>query len=169
MANHFHSGHLPVTNVRRPSLRVLPRLIRFPRRIEMVEFIARTLENLGGTIGVIVCRNDTGESIRRKLFTRLPGRRIDAYSSTEQNEDSIALFEPGITILNKQSAKGQEFDAVFILELEELIPCQDDIMRRVMYMLCARARDHLFLVHGPGALSSVADAALPSAKLLERG
>lgn len=71
-------------------------------------------------------------------------------------------------MLNKESVKGQEFDSVFVLELEAFIPGTNDTMRRVMYMLCARARDYLLLVHGPGALSLEAEACLPRPHLLER-
>ena len=76
------------------------------------------------------------------------------------------MLEPGVTILNKESVKGQEFDAVFILELEAFIPCTTGVERRAMYMMCTRARDHLFLVHE--RLSARAAAALPDASVLER-
>ena len=76
------------------------------------------------------------------------------------------MLEPGVTILNKESVKGQEFDAVFILELEAFIPCTNDAEHRAMYMMCTRARDHLFLVHGH--LSARAEAALPDENVLER-
>jgi superfamily I DNA/RNA helicase len=66
-----------------------------------------------------------------------------------------------VTVLNKESAKGQEFDSVFILELEELLPCPDGAPRRVMYMLCARARDYLWLVHAGGTLTLDQEACLP--------
>ena len=71
-------------------------------------------------------------------------------------------------MLNKESVKGQEFDAVFILELEAFIPCTDEVMRRGMYMMCSRARDNLFLVYGPQALSVDAATALPGSDVLER-
>lgn len=72
-----------------------------------------------------------------------------------------------MTILNKESVKGQEFDAVFILELEAFIPCTNDRERGAMYMMCTRARDQLFLVHGR-PLSARAAEALPDASILER-
>ena len=77
------------------------------------------------------------------------------------------MLAPGVTVLNKESVKGQEFDAVFILELEAFIPCTDDVMRRGMYMMCARARDNLFLVYGPHELSVEAAAALPGPDVLD--
>ena len=73
-----------------------------------------------------------------------------------------------MTILNKASVKGQEFDSVFILELESFIPFANDVERRAMYMMCTRARDNLFLVHGPGPLSPQASQALPGPDTLER-
>lgn len=73
-----------------------------------------------------------------------------------------------MTILNKESVKGQEFDAVFIVELEGFIPCGNNAERRAMYMMCTRARDHLFLAFGPGELTTEAEADLPGTAVLER-
>ena len=102
------------------------------------------------------------------LVERLPERRVDFYDSEEKNENTIEMLEPGVTILNKESVKGQEFDAVFILELEAFIPCTNDTERRSMYMMCTRARDNLFLLFGPGILQDRAAMALPGADILER-
>ncbi len=55
-----------------------------------------------------------------------------------------------------------------LLELQRFIPCTDDAMKRAMYMICARARDYLFLAHGT-VLSRAAVAALPGIEVLERG
>ena len=100
------------------------------------------------------------------LVERLPERRVDFYDSRTRNEDAIDMLQPGVTILNKESVKGQEFDSVFILELEEFIPCTTGTERRSMYMMCTRARDSLFLVHSH--LSADAQAALPDDSVLER-
>ena len=95
--------------------------------------------------------------------------RVDFYDSQEKNEDSISLLDDGITIMNKESAKGQEFDTVFILELKAFIPCRNGAMKRAMYMMCARARDYLFLVPGKVGLSVEAEESLPGPDILERG
>ena len=71
-------------------------------------------------------------------------------------------------MLNKDSVKGQEFDTVFILKLDQLIPCTDDSRLRAMYMMCTRARDNLFLDHGPKPLSARAEASLPGEDVLAR-
>ena len=47
------------------------------------------------------------------------------------------IRRPGVTVLNRESVKGQEFDAVFIMELEAFIPCTNDAASRTMYMMRA--------------------------------
>ena len=123
----------------------------------------------GGSIGVIVDRNeDTGARLYDQLVVRLPRTRIDIYKSRSPNEDQIDVLVDGVTILNKKSVKGQEFDAVFVLELERFIPFANDVERRAMYMMCTRARDNLFLVHGPEPLSRQAAQSLPGPDVLEQ-
>jgi superfamily I DNA and RNA helicase len=166
LAHHFHLGLLPATMTRRAPIGQLPRLMRSSED-STVEFITTWFENRGGTVGIVVDRNDLGERIHGELTRQLPNRRIDIYTSQRKNEDTIALLEEGVTILNKESVKGQEFDALFILQLEQFIPCVTDEMRRAMYMMCARARDYLFLMHS-ASLSMTAEAALPGPDILER-
>jgi len=166
LAHHFHRGLLPATMTRRAPIGQLPRLIRISEE-STVEFIGTWFENRGGTVGIVVDRNDFGERIHSELLRRLPNRRIDIYTFHRNNEDTIALLDEGVTILNKESVKGQEFDTLFILQLERFIPCATDAMRRAMYMMCARARDYLFLMHS-ASLSRDGEAALPGPNILER-
>ncbi|MDX6530507.1 MAG: hypothetical protein QOH41_2797 [Blastocatellia bacterium] len=166
LAEHFHRGMLPATMTRREPIGQRPRLMRSSEE-STVEFISTWFETRGGTVGIVVHRNDVGERIHSELSRRLPNRRIDIYTNQLNNEDTIALLDEGITILNSESVKGQEFDTVFILQLERFIPCVSEAMRRTMYMMCARARDYLFLVHG-APLSEAGEAALPGPDILER-
>ena len=168
LAEHFHSGVLPAAITRRAAVGQRPTLIAKTGISETAEFIATWFENRGGTVGVVVSRNRMECHLLKELSARLPKRRIDFYDSNTQNEDRIHLLDEGVTILNKKSVKGQEFDTVFILELEQFIPCINDAMKRAMYMMCSRARDYLFLVSGC-PLSSKAIADLPGPKILERG
>jgi superfamily I DNA/RNA helicase len=161
VAEHFHRGRLPVARVRQSSIAEVPRLFRSASLAESAQRIANWFQIRKGTIGVVVHWNDTGTQVHAELRRLLPGSRVDIYKSGEIDEDSIDLLKDGVTVLNKESAKGQEFDTAFILELEHFVPCLNDPMLRVMYMLCARARGHLWLVHGPGNLSPQAEASLP--------
>lgn len=167
LAEHFHTGRLPAATVVRSSLRELPRLVQSDSLDATARLISNWCNTRGGSIGVIVNRNETGGDLHGNLRRRLQQRRVDIYRHEERNEESIETLAPGVTILNKESVKGQEFDTVFLLELEAFIPCANDVERRAMYMMCTRARDQLFLVHD-GPLSAGARAALPDAGVLER-
>ena len=168
LARRFFSGRLPVASVSRAETGELPRLIRSTGLDATAERISNWCETRGGTVGIVVHDNKVGRALYKKLVMNLPRHRVDLYDSQRRNEDSIKLLEPGVTVLNRRSVKGQEFDAVFILQLELFVPCTSDAARRVMYMLCARARDHLFLVSGPNQLSRAALASLPGPTALVR-
>ena len=168
LAEHFHGGRLPAATVLRRGPGELPRLFRL-RNLEAIAVrVSNWFSNRGGSVGVIVSQNQFARDFHAALSKRLPDGRVDIYESDRKNEDSINVLDPGVTILNKESVKGQEFDTVFIMELDRFIPFTDESARRAMYMMCTRARDNLFLVHGPADLSSAALAALPGPDVLER-
>ena len=168
LAEYFHSGRLPAAAVGRSRSGDIPRLIRSPDVVSTARRVANWFQTRGGTIGVIVFSNGTGEDIRRRLVGYLAGTRIQFYRNEDKNEDAVNVLEPGVTVLNKESVKGQEFDTVFILELERFVPLEGDTQRRAMYMMCTRARDNLFLVYGAVRLSSQAVQSLPDPTILER-
>ena len=130
--------------------------------------MANWCKTRGGSVGIIVNSNSTGSSLQAKLSEVLPSSRVDIYEYRLENDAGINLLAPGVTILNKKSVKGQEFDTVFVLELDDFLPCTADTERRAMYMMCTRARDNLFLVYGPVGLSPAVAGALPGPDILER-
>ncbi len=168
LAEHFHSGRLPAAAVHRPTSGELPRLIWSENIKSTMTTISNWYQNTGGSIGIIIDRNNMGQALRDGLTHRLPGVRVDIYTHNQQNEDTINVLKDGITVVNKGSAKGLEFATVFIVELDQFVPCTNDMERRAMYMMCTRARDNLFLVYGPGDLTTMAVAALPGTDVLER-
>ena len=168
VAEYFHSGSLPPATVVRGSTGELPRLLKTKDIESTATNVSNWYNNRGGSIGVIVKRNETSRELYSALRKKLSGKRVDRYTHEQQNEDVINMLSPGLTIVNKESVKGQEFDTVFILELESFIPFETPADRRAMYMMCARARDNLFLVYGPGSLSIQAKNTLPGPDALER-
>ena len=168
LVEHFHRGRLPAAIILRSGPGDLPQLARSANEESTVKRIANEFRNRSGSIGVIVDQDATGESIHKLLKDQLPDSRVDRYSNRLKNENSIDVRAPGITVLNKESVKGQEFDTVFILELDRFIPCTDETEFRAMYMMCSRARDNLTLIHGPASLSAAAIAALPDTDILDR-
>lgn len=168
-AEHFHGGDLPAASVARTELGDTPRLVRSADLSDTAVRIQRWVRNRGGSVGVIVDTNGAGRKVHDELSKIDPELRVDAYHHDLKNEDEIDVTRDGVTILTKQSVKGQEFDCVFLLQLERFVPCSTDVERRAMYMMCARAREFLFLVYGPGELTSAMTAALPGPEVLQRG
>lgn len=167
VAEHFYRGDLPVPTVTR-IFGQLPRLVRSQSLDVTVDRIANWQKNRGGSVGVIVSTIETGQDVQKQLQKTLPGVRVDFYTSDQPNDNEIDITRDGVTVLTSQSVKGQEFDSVFLLQLERFVPCRTDASRRAMYMMCARARDFLFLFYGPGDLSGAMTAALPGPDSLRR-
>ncbi|MCY3767321.1 MAG: AAA family ATPase [Gemmatimonadetes bacterium] len=167
LAEHFHSGGLPAASVVREPSGELPRIERTEGIGHTASKVANWLRVRGGSVGVIVYQNDTGEEIHRQLTQRLSGSRVDVYRHEQKNDAGINVLEDGVTVINKESVKGQEFRWVFILELERFIPCSSDTELRAMYMMCSRARENLTLVYGPAELSEAAFRSLPGPTILE--
>ena len=168
VAEHFYSGMAPIPETVRSSSGELPVLVTYRAIEDAAKRAANWYLTRGGTVGVAVARNSTGGAVYDALRKRLEGHRVDIYTSQNQGEDAIQLLDPGITILNIQSIKGQEFDTVFVMEMDRLLPCATDAKKRVMYMLCARARDNLILMHPGGAVPPATLRELPGADKLER-
>jgi len=168
LAEHFHNGRLPVARVRRRIKGSLPVLRRISEPIDLARNISTWYTNFGGSIGVVVALNKTGENIQCGLRDLLPKARIDMYSHSKCNENEIDISKPGITILNKESVKGQEFDTVFLCDLGSFLPCDTNSKKRVMYMMCCRAKDHLIMLDAPMHLSISALASLPGPEILKR-
>ena len=155
VAEHFHVGGLPIPEVHREASGELPSIVLYGNLEQASERIATWQMTRGGRVGVVVDVNDTGLAMQTALRRRLPGRRVDFYSHRRRNEDAIDLLAPGVTVLNEKSIKGQEFDAVFVMEIERFLGRVGDAASRVMYMLCSRARDNLILMHEGKSLNSL--------------
>lgn len=124
--------------------------------------------NPGMQVGILC----SGNSIRRTLYNKVEnsvrgtGLMVQTYASGDK-VDSMDFDRAGtITILNLQSAKGLEFDAVFIVD-----PFVDGAgalsvqSKMQLYVMASRARDYLelFLLNPPGNLANF----LPPEELYE--
>ncbi|MDE0149725.1 MAG: AAA family ATPase [Rhodospirillaceae bacterium] len=167
VAEFFHAGDAPVPEVKRRPSGELPRLVAY-RMGSATELIANWYSTRGGRVGVAVVRNPTGKDLYSRLRARLAGQRVQSYTNERKNENEIDLLAPGITILNVNSIKGQEFDTVFVMEIGVLLRRASEVNNRKMYMLCARARDNLFLMHEGDHLPAALLERLPGADILER-
>lgn len=172
IAEHFHrSNTLPPAIVRRQRAGETPRLQRISTWTEAVQIIGNRFTNRGGSIGVIVRYVQEAEHVKDLLIAQLPpNARIDIYTNRNPkgSEQKIHLMTPGITVLTSESSIGLEFDAVYLQDLARSLPCVNAEQHRRMYMLCARARDHLTLLDGPTPLTQLQISSLPAPILLTR-
>jgi superfamily I DNA/RNA helicase len=135
------SGNLPVLIGHSSTQKTIDYILRFERNHPDLE------------IGVLV----PTKKIQSRLWHLLDGKAqnpVERYVGGKgAKSERIGFGRPGIKVICYASAKGLEFDAVFLPELQE---CARDMSRpedRMMfYVLISRAREHLFLCYsGKGA------------------
>jgi DNA helicase IV len=128
-----------------------PIVRRFADLNDTVEFIARyERNNPRSQIGVLV----PTIRLRRKLYNRLAvkGRTTNAvqeYVGGQGSDADVINFEhAGIVVLCYPSAKGLEFDAVFLPELQDVTAdIKTPEFRMQFYVLISRARDALYATY----------------------
>ena len=131
-----------------PTRRGVPPVVQaFPGRSAAIEFIRRFAKNNSHLeIGVFTPTKSIQNSFWYGLQSGLD-MPVQHFVGGKGKAAAIIKFdEPAVTIVNYPSAKGLEFDAVFIPELQEYDPDRggtDFAMQ--MYVLISRARDQLFL------------------------
>lgn len=145
VAHHFHTGSAPVPETIREAGGEVPVLMA-RTKMQTVELIANWYQTRGQRVGVAVVSNRTGSYLLERLRELVHSHDVWMYSRKEKNEHTVSFDRPGITILNVESIKGQEFDTVFVVQVEKLLAQLNELNKRKMYMLCSRAKDHLFLI-----------------------
>lgn len=116
---------------------------------EAADFIARfERTNAHKKIGVFVPYSEQLDELHALLRERETRNRVRFYSSRRRRESNMNFSEPGIHVLCFASAKGLEFDAVFMPELQAYDPDLERAEAKMsLYVLLSRARDHLFLLY----------------------
>lgn len=114
-------------------------------KIAMYAKLRRTEE-----VAVLTMKEKARESIFNRIRTKLEGESIEVQSYSSSNEalraQDLAFDRPGhVTVLNAASAKGLEFDAVFIVDPGALMSAGsgDLNVKMTLYVLCSRARSYL--------------------------
>jgi superfamily I DNA/RNA helicase len=126
---------------------VLPVCQAFPHRSATIDFIRRFAQNNSHLeIGVFTPTKSVQNSIWYGLKDSV-GMPVQHFVGGKGKAAALMMFdEPAVTIVNYPSAKGLEFDAVFIPELQEYDPDRGGTdFSMQMYVLISRARDQLFL------------------------
>lgn len=173
VAEHFHhrANTLPPGIIRRGRGGSVPRLEPISSWVDAVNMIANGYRNRGGSIGVIVHKVKDAQALQTQLQATLPlDTRVDVYTheSLKGSEHQIKLMTPGITVLTSQAVIGLEFDAVYLQDLFRSTQESPTDEQRRLYMLCARARDHLTIFNGLPPLTQHQLSRLPAPNLLNR-
>lgn len=126
-----------------------PRLVKVEALHQAVDFIARYERNHSDLeIGVLV----PSKRLQRQLVNRLQPKTTNPiqtyFGGMGAAADVLDFDSPGIKIVNYQSAKGLEFDTVFLPELQTLTddPVSTEFKMK-FYVLVSRARDELYVMY----------------------
>lgn len=170
LSGYFHAARkLPAATPRRGAVGEVPRLVSISGWQNVVTMVSNRLANQAGSIGVITYRQKHVKEIYEALRAALPKRRVDSYHSLmDRGAEFIKMRDDGVTVISGESAIGLEFDAVYLHDLGRSLPITEEMDRRRLYMLTARARDLLVLLNGPAKLDAAQLADLPPKPYLER-
>jgi superfamily I DNA/RNA helicase len=147
LAGEFYVGlasGIPLPPERRGEM---PTVRAFESAAAFVEHLRRyESNNPDKSIGVVVPTRPVQNRILR-LIGDATENPVQTYFGGQGSKAPKVLFDqPGIVVLNYKSAKGLEFDTVFVPELQEV---QGDLslpdVRMKFYVLFSRARDELHL------------------------
>lgn len=96
------------------------------------------------SIGVLVPGIETRLRLAH-LLQDAPGVRVQQYIGSQgADAEALDFSEPGITVATYRSAKGLEFDTVFLPCLDQVADEGESTMM-TFYVLCSRPRRELFL------------------------
>jgi DNA helicase IV len=147
VAAYFYAG-LPTGKPDLPDRRGnLPVIKQTPNLDAAIEFITTFEKNNAHLqIGIFTKGHALQGLIQKKLAAVSTKNPVQAYQS---GKDDMPNFDsPGIKLVQFQSAKGLEFDAVFIPEINQLQLDLESLDTKMMfYVLLSRAREHLFITY----------------------
>jgi DNA helicase IV len=130
-----------------------PFLLTYLKLHQTVSYISEYENaNPGLTIGVLLQRADEAISFYNRLEKRVVNP-AEIYLSSKQGNNpkvrqQLEFEKPGIKILTYASAKGLEFDTVFLPELQSVTgDSQGDDLRMRFYVMASRAKRTLGLLY----------------------
>ncbi|MFE2015628.1 AAA family ATPase [Streptomyces sp. NPDC059491] len=167
LAARFHVGGSPPARPDRQG--PVPSLHRY----DSAQQVAAHIAEYAGTrpahrVGVVLRHTRHQMDLVARLERLLPPARLQAYVGESTGRyRTLDLDRPGVTVLNRASAKGLGFDAVFVPDTH-LDAGEDPTaagLRMRYYVLITRAGTHLFLGYA-GETEPPLLAGVPSAELV---
>lgn len=156
VAEHFYVGletGIPKLPIRQGSK---PRLYNFKHTEGQINLICSYLRNRGGLeVGIIVDNEDDRVLFVENISRRLTNYTVQSYSSRDYRSSEDLVFDKQgiVTVLNRKSCKGLEFDVVFIPQLQNFSVEDSDItvFKMNLYVMCSRARNELIFLSSGGS------------------
>ena len=158
VAARFHQGtddDLPELPTDRKGRK--PSLNAHPRTHESAQQIANYATNFKRQqIGVLVPNKKIQTTYLNRLAAALPPDVPLQHYVSGGKGPAVDFTKPGVTVVNWASAKGLEFDAVFLPELQAVTRALDDpTLLMELYVLCSRARERLFLSYAGEGIPAI--------------
>jgi len=131
-----------------------PQLVAAGSTDLQIKYIQNYLQYRGALeIGIIVENDKDRSYFVEKLQKELLNYKVQSYTSTDykSSEDLDFDVQGVVTVLNRKSCKGLEFDVVFIPQLQNYAAEDSDLttLKMNLYVMCSRARAALiFLMTG---------------------
>jgi superfamily I DNA/RNA helicase len=109
-------------------------------------------------IGVLVPNAKVLTKYLNRMASQLPDAVALQYYRSGEERLELDFTGPGVSLLNWASAKGLEFDVVFLPELQAVNRDHaDPTFMMQLYVLCSRARERLFLSYAGEGRPSIVD------------
>jgi DNA helicase IV len=106
-------------------------------------------------IGIFTKKVDFQRTLRQKLEGKTKNP-VESYNSEDRVLPSFS--KPGIKLITFASAKGLEFDAVFLPELQAInMNMQDLDSKMLFYVLLSRAREYLYMLYSGAGRPALLD------------
>lgn len=100
------------------------------------------------SIGVLVPNTNLQDRLLQLLRSRKTKNPVQFYSWIRKEESNLDFTKPGIQLLCYESAKGLEWDTLFMPELQAFPHGLEDARTKMLlYVLLSRPRDHLYLLY----------------------
>lgn len=159
LAGHFYAG-LPTGIPEYPEkLGMQPILIKNINVEKQIEHISNILKLRGSLeVGVIVDDERDRKYFYEQLTENLKNYQVQTYTSNEfKLSESLVFDRQGVvSVLNRKSCKGLEFDIVFVPQLQKMKVEDSNLtnFKMNMYVICSRARTELVFMCDKGESES---------------
>lgn len=134
---------------------------------QALEYVARYSDNNPELhVGVLVADFKSFGTVEERLAPLLRKAEFQVYRN---KNDAFTFERPGVKLMRYDTAKGLEFDTVFLplVGTEHGLATPTDVERNRLFVACTRARNELYFLHSPATNSWAVETLVENAALVE--